>query len=1764
MTDALPPDETPPVPAAEQPPTPVWIETLFVKFRQLDWRVLAIDLMLVILFWVGVYFRFDGLNWNQGTNLHPDEYGLTGTLTRMRWPETLDEYFNTRLSPLSPYQKFDENGQFVADGPDNGMRWGQWPIIMLKGAAVLLDQQGYEEQRLLGRQLSALADVLSLIVLYFIGSRLYNRRVALLAAALSALAVMQIQQSHFMTADNFAVLFTTCALYAAVRVAQNGNWRWYALFGVFFGMAVASRVNLAPLAGMVAVAAFIANANQLEKLLHWGPASRRTLLLLALAGGAALLTFRVTQPMAFRAETGDTTLFTWELNESWTNMLQLASAESDGRAGGPPGEQWANRPALLFPWLNMVLWGMGAPLGLAAWAGFAAAMWQLLRADWREEIKRHLIPVVWAGGMFLFMGTRWVKSVRYFLPIYPMLCLLAAWGIYALWNKLNERWQMADSGPSSIVRRLIGGAVFTIVVLGTFAWAYGFTNIYRTPNTRVAATLWMYHNLPAPLALQMETLDGTHQEPIAMPEAFQLTAGAPYRIEVKPRVSGTLNAVTLFRARNLFDASQPGTVRVTVATDPDGNNVLAEAFLRVEPNVADPRGSSAAASVPAIPLQKDQGYFILVSALDAPMQISQAVLANESWDEGLPVPFDARDPFGGLYRGLTMEVRWPDDENKRQMFLGNLAQVDYIILPSQRALWAHSRIPLTYPMTMEYYKALFDGRLGFELVQEFQSPITLGPLQISDVAGTWAWGQRPDLTPEKDNPFNFNPLAAEEAFSVYDHAPVWVFKKRADFDLNTVTQLLYAFDLSKVVVQGPRDATQSPSLMMLPADLLSIQRAGGTWSEMFDAASLLNTSEPVAVVVWYLALLVIGALAWPLTYTAFGGLSDKGYPLAKTVALLTVTWLVWFSGSLRLLSHTRGTVALGFVVLAVISSLLLWRKRGEMLDWAKNNWRHIVIVEVLGLLLFGFMLFIRWGNPDLWHPNFGGEKPMDFSYFNAVLKSTYFPPYDPWLAGGYLNYYYYGFVVASLLTKLLGVVPALAYNLILPMLFSLVGLNAFCAAYNLAARTQNTDDRRQTADGGEQLGVNSERPEVDGEPLVGEGTPAAVSDESSVSNTPSVINQPPSAPLHVSPFGKLRAGSFTLHALPYIAGIAAMLMVVVLGNLGQIRTFTEAFKRAADGGEGWGAVLNGITRVASGQALLPVSLGSWYWDATRIVPGVNGSGSEITEFPFFTFLYADLHAHMIVMPFTVLAVVWAISYLLGYQLKRGWPESLALWAIGGLTIGVTRPSNTWDYPMYLALGLAAIVSAHFLATPRLTRASLWRLLWRVGLLMALTIGLYRPFDQWVAVPLTELKLWENERTPLEAYFYIYGLFFFLIVSWILLEVRRWLAETPVTILDRAAEWLPSVLMALGAFLVSLLAFLLMGVRVAAVALPLIALAGLLILRGQAALTLEKRAALFLFGTGLAVTIFVDVAVLGGDRMNTIFKLYMQVWFLLSIAAGAALAWVLAEAVNWRPMWRNGWTIGLAVLVGSAALYTVTAANAKMRDRFPGFAISPDGGGCQAIPNMVQPYEKAPDPDEQPRGLNGLNYMTFSAYCDEGYFLPLKYDYEAIRWLQDNVPGSPVLLEAQNFNLYRITSRYAWNTGLPNVVGWDWHQRQQRGAGPTQYISERGAKVSLFYCAGMSLTPENFEKYRVCQTTLQFWNEAGTILDDPAGADGWAERFLREYDVKYIVVGTLERAYYPPEGLAKLDRMAAAGQVAQVYQNPGVTIYEVRTSSTATN
>jgi YYY domain-containing protein len=1558
---------------------------------------LALEAVLVSLIWVGVFLRFHGDDWSQGANLHPDEYGLANTLSQLALPRSIGEYFNTRLSPLSPYQKYDGNGQPAAAGADNRMRWGQWPITIIRCAAEEAGLTGYGELVRLGRRLSALADCLTLLFLLLIGCRLYGRRIALLATALSAMAVMPIQQSHFMTVDTFAALFTVAAIYCAVRAAQGGrevgavpvaaspqdegrvrrpaeDWKWYALFGIAAGMAVASRINLILLLGVIPLSAVIAVSGEWQKQAS-GRSSIVTgsTLRIALSVMVALAVFRATQPMAIRAESGETAFLTIRPNPDWVASMKLAAAESNLEAGGPPAEQWTGRPRLIFPLINMVVWGMGLPLGLAACTGLVWALWRFFYGDdWRT----HFLPLAWSGGYFVFMGTRHVMSMRYLLPIYPLMALLAAWALAEMWKKSEAvaSHEGAVLRPGRSLPRLVRTVVTSItvtVVLGTLAWAIAFTSVYRRPNTRIEASRWIYENVAA------------------------------------------------------------GTT-----------------------------------------------------------------LANESWDEPLPVPLDGRDPFGGFYRGLTMEVRWPDSEAKRRMFLDNLSGSDYIVLSSQRALWSISRIPNTYPMTMEYYRALFEGRLGFDVAAQFHRTFSIGPLRLSDLVGKGAWKQDPAVPVSSAEPFTAGLLAAEEAFSVYDHAPVWIFRKRDDFDSEKARSVLQAADLTRVVVQGPREAAAAPTLLMLPSDRLMEQRAGGTWSEMFNPEGILNRHPLVGVMAWYGALLLAGWLAFPLAFLALGGLPDRGYPLAKTMALLLVAWAVWILGSYRLMPFTRATIIMAVLALAIPSCLILYLRRAELANYLRRNVHYVLVVETLFLALFVAQLMIRLGNPDLWHPTFGGEKPMVFSYFNAVLKSTSFPPYDPWLSGGYINYYYYGFVVAGQMVKLLGLVPSFAYNLIIPTLFALLGTSVFCIAYNLVRAQAEAEE--QTAAGEQATGS---RTTVHGSTDVTSGL------------------DPASA-------GGRRFPS------PYFAGIASLLLATVLGNLAQVKVLAAGLQHAsghpvqAASDLDWAAVLAGAGRALFGGAEIPIGLGNWYWDATRTIATTTG-GSEINEFPSFTFLYGDMHAHMLDMPLAMLALAWAVACVTERRRKRCALEAGLVWLSGALIVGATRITNMWDFPTCLALSWVAILAAQWWHSPSFTRASLASALGRMLLLTGLIFLLYRPFDRWFASPLSGLDVWNGARTQLEPYLSSHGLFLFLVVTLLVCETVHWLAETPASVLSEPGKWLPPALLGACVFSICIGVLLAKQVAPALVGVPIIAWSTLLLFRSRARLRLEKRSVLFLLGTGIALTLFVELFAVGGDRTNTLFKLYLQAWLLLAVAAGPALAWIWSEKISWTPGWNRGWTGGLCLLAVLAALYPVTATCAKIRDRFPPAraATNDPASDCKLIPGV-----QSPDlPNEslpvacQPHGLDGLAYMRWSAYCENGYFVPLKYDYEAIRWMQKHVPGSPVIAEAQSFNLYRMSGRYSWNTGLPDVVGWDWHQRQQRAAISTQFITDRGHEVTRFFADDRS---------------------------DQAAA------FIRKYKVRYIIVGPLERALYSASGgLEKFETMVAQGLLAVVYRNPGVVIYQ---------
>src|SRR5512136_2638866 len=168
------------------------------------------DVLLIGVLLVGAYFRLSGSDWGDAQNQHPDELFLTSVTYDIRPVHSLAEYFNTETSTLNPHNT--GHGFFV---------YGTLPVFIVRGLADLTHQLGNLQQ--FGRYMSALVDLAAVALLYFLVKRLYGAPVGILAALFSALAVEQIQQSHFYTTDNFATFFMLLAAYFAVEIMVGGK-----------------------------------------------------------------------------------------------------------------------------------------------------------------------------------------------------------------------------------------------------------------------------------------------------------------------------------------------------------------------------------------------------------------------------------------------------------------------------------------------------------------------------------------------------------------------------------------------------------------------------------------------------------------------------------------------------------------------------------------------------------------------------------------------------------------------------------------------------------------------------------------------------------------------------------------------------------------------------------------------------------------------------------------------------------------------------------------------------------------------------------------------------------------------------------------------------------------------------------------------------------------------------------------------------------------------------------------------------------------------------------------------------------------------------------------------------------------------------------------------------------------------------------------------------------------------------------------------------
>lgn len=1505
----------------------------------------ALNIGLLVLVLLAAWFRFHGLDWDNGRHLHPDERFLSTVSNDLQWPKDWSNYFDPNTSTLSPYT-LPNMGLFI---------YGTLPVYLVKWISILLKDNNYDKITLVGRAVSGLFDIGALLILFALGKKLYGKRVAFLAAVLLALSVLNIQLSHFYAVDTFANLFIVATLYFLVSATLSGRWIDYALTGLMLGMGLASKLSVFTL-GAPIVAGVCIDYYRRSRDRDLYTALEQTAVRLVTVFVVAMLTFRVLQPIAF-AGPG---FWNWSLNPRWLKDVAEQQKTVNGDADLPWVQQWTNR-SMAFPLYNMVVWGLGLPLGLASLGGYALVAFELFR---RRKLE-HLLPFIYVTCTFIYHAATFIKFMRYFLPLYPFMALFAAYLLIWLWDRRRDRQDApaidaeVPAAPPTFRERLVSRFRWTggialglggVVIVGTLLYALAFSSIYSRTNTRVAASRWIYQNLP-----------------------------------------------------------------------------------------------------------------------------TGSVLANEHWDDWLPIGgLDGKTSYGdqGMFKSVEMANYDDDTPAKLDKTVNNLASADYLILSSNRLYGSIPRLPMRYPMMTRYYQLLFSGKLGYQRVAEFTSYPSLFGIQIPD-------------------------QGAEEAFSVYDHPRVQIFKKTAAFNADEVrTELGQGIDWQAVIHVTPRQASQAPSALELSAAQEADYQAAATWSSAEVNENSLGSRLPVLV--WFIVLELIGWFALPLTLVAFKSLADRGFAFAKAVGLLIVGWGAWLLASLKVAPFTWWAILLVLLMMAVGSALLLARRWSQLQRFLVARWRLLALEELLFWIFFGAMLAIRMHNPDLWHPAMGGEKPMDLAYLTAIVRTPYFPSYDPWFSGGYINYYYFGMVLVATLIHLTGIVPTTAYNLAVPTFFAMTGIGGFGVALSFAQASG--------------LKSKAERRRL----LLGIGT------------------------------GIL------------LAALCGALFVVVIGNLAQLKLL-------------WGAIrglsslpstgipsklvqfMDGL-RLWAGGDKLPIRTEWWYWNATRVIPPAQGEAGPINEMPFFTFLFSDLHAHMLALPYTLLALGLSLSLVRGAwrrgagSLRAWWHdgEELLLLALLALTIGALWPMNTWDFPTYTLIVAAALAIREYARRRRIDLAGIWAVAWRLAVVVAGGWLLFLPFHRDYASAYFGAELWKGSHTPLWAYLLIHGFFLFVLTSYMLVELlygrghnsilrslqltlRYWRKRQRMRrLFDAIAKPRPTYGLALN------LSQLALGTAVAIMLLnPVIGLAAGLLL--MAALLLfsrrpdpRRQLLLSLIGLGLLLTAMVELVVLKGDisRMNTVFKFYLQVWVMWAVASAGALpqlarrfhaqrrtkdarqtidvpegaAWTPAIARQYENRGRGQpaglgqyWWFAFGLLLAGCLLYPLTATPVRMSDRFE---------------------------NSTSVTLDGTSYMQTSVYMDDSRPVTLEWDREATEWLKQNVSGIPTILEA-NTPLYRWGSRVSIYTGFPDVIGWDWHQKQQRSVLPGQLIDQRIADVATIY----NTTDVN-----------------------------QAVELLHQYHVGFVYLGQLERLYYDANGLDKFTAPNPAWDL--VYQNSQVQIYQV--------
>jgi YYY domain-containing protein len=874
------------------------------------------------------------------------------------------------------------------------------------------------------------------------------------------------------------------------------------------------------------------------------------------------------------------------------------------------------------------------------------------------------------------------------------------------------------------------------------------------------------------------------------------------------------------------------------------------------------------------------------------------------------------------------------------------------------------------------------------------------------------------------------------------------------------------------------------------------------------------------VILWYIWVQVFALTGWWVAAHWLQQLPDRGYGISKTLGLLLGGFAYWIIVTLGLSLNDPGAVLFGLALVVVVGILIRALDKHPIPD--NERARSIlpaaplvITIELIFALAFVACAIYRAYNPDIVEA--GGEKFMESMYLNAILRSPTFPPHDAWLSGFSISYYYFGYALMAMVTKITGVPSAIAFNLSGAMFFALTLVSAFSVGYNLWARYKlqlSIDEAKHAITPPAPLKPRRRKPPA--RPQAGN-----LSDDRLI-----------------SPQQSGAGSAYSRSAI--VAGLLTAIMLGVMGNMGGLMESVRCARLLPQSFWVWLDVRQIDTQPIECSGIIPTRF-YWWWDWSRVVHDYTPNGADqevITETPAFSTILGDNHPHVMSLPFVLLAITLALYYLgkdtgqtqctstddpTKLEQKPGrnpfinWTDGLTITqflalhgidlVLTSLVLGGLSFMNTWDFPVYGALVIGALLLKRWHTGASLLPSVIFGLL-----VFVLGYVLYAPFYATfasqargigvnlfngtrfiqlflmfapfiVAITIFVFRVAHASLIPFRyqlrkvlvftVTFIVLALVAVILFGFISPQARAYATEmmstgsvlgiTRDTVMNRLVQrltdpWVPLFLMATAALCIALI--------VTKPKPPDDA--------SQPSLVNSFVLLLILGGALLTVAVeFVFLQDLFGTRMNTVFKFYYQAWTVWSVA-GAFVFMVLLTSQ------------GRVSTVGAIAL------------------------GCLVLSGMLFPLYAA---------LSKTNNFSQKPTLDGSAYLQTAKPEDArmIDWLNTNVQGDPVIAEApaDKYGAYSYNGRISAFTGLPTILGWGGHEHQWRGD-----YTEPARREPLIETLFNSIDVEA------------------------------AKQVLHEFAVRYVIVGQPERARYSAEGLDKFNQICQS-----VFQTGNSAIYQ---------